>query len=187
MALLNFKTISRKNADKLAITLEQAKAHCFLVEDDHTQDAILTDFILTAQSILENDNAMPYCFSQGTYSATFSIEKDRVLLPKCPVISIDKIEEKTGNDFKEISLDEATLEQGDNYDFAVLKNYTRGQDRTLRITFTAGNDNVRLDLKQAVAQLVAHLYEYRGMTTTQQLYDNSVYKLIIGRLKRLSI
>lgn len=187
MALLNLKTISRKNADKLAITLEQAKAHCFLVEDDHTQDTILTDFILTAQSILENDNAMPYCFSQGTYSATFSIEKDRVLLPKSPVVSIVKIEQINGNTTEELSAENYTLEQGDNYDFVVLKDFVRGQDRQIKITFVAGDDNVRLDLKQAVAQLVAHLYEYRGMATTQQLHDNPVYKLIVGRLKRFSI
>ena len=185
MALLNIKTLS-KDESKLAITIEQAKAHCFIVEDDTTQDSILADFISTAQSILEGDSNMPYCFYQQEYLATFIADKERVLLPKSPVVSISKVEVENGIEWTTLDNSQYDFEQGDDFDFVVLKSYKRGNEQKIRITFTAGNDTIRKDVQIAVAQLVAHLYEYRGMTTTQQVYDNSIYKHIVGRLKRIS-
>jgi uncharacterized phiE125 gp8 family phage protein len=183
MALLNVKTISREDSE-LAITLSQAKAHCFIAEDDTTQDSILSNLILTAQSILENDVSVPYCFSPSQFVATYSFDRQRILLPKSPVVSIEKIEKRNGTEWQTIPSSEYELEQGDELDFVVIRNAYNQQN--IRITFTAGAETIRKDLQIAVAQLVAHLYEYRGISTAQETYNNPVYKLITSGMKRIS-
>lgn len=188
MGLINIQTLSKSEDTQLAISLENGKAHCFIDEDDNTQDAQITDLILTAQSIIENDPSVPYCFFLKEFSALYEQDRERLLLPKNPLFGVQKVEELTQfNVWAEVDKSNYVVEFGDDYSYVVLP-YTNGLNRKLKITFKAGNQNateIRRDCKQAVAYLLAHLYEYRGASTSLNIYDNPVYKAIISRLKRI--
>lgn len=187
MGLINVQTLSKSEDTKLAISLENGKAHCFIDEDDNTQDAQITDLILTAQSIIENDPSVPYCFFLKEFSAIYEQDRERLLLPKSPLFGVEKVEEFSANTWIEVDKQSYFIEFGDDYSYVVMP-YYNGVKKKLKITFKAGNSNaneIRRDCKQAVAYLLAHLYEYRGASTSLNIYDNPVYKAIISRLKRI--
>lgn len=186
MGLKNIRTLS-KGSNNLAITVKQGKAHCFIDEDDNTQDEFIAQLISTAQSIIENDPLVPYCFFSKKFEAIFEQEKSRILLPKSPVSAVEKVEEFDGKEWFDVDASTYTVELGDDFGYVILP-YCKGQKRKLKITFEAGNassDEIRQDIKQAVAYLLAHLYEYRGASTSLNIYDNPVYKAIISRLRRI--
>lgn len=188
MSLINLRTVSNPNASELAITLAEAKAHCYIVPEDYSQDEYLTNCIQTAQSVLENDKTLAVAIFSASYEATFYTDRARVLLPKSPAKSIQSIESWNGETWEAIA--NFTAEFGNDYDFVVLKDARRGFLRRLKIEFTAGAttaSEVRLDVKRAVACLTAQLFEFRSAINTQQVYDNQIYKRITDGLRRISI
>lgn len=189
MGLLNVKTLKKYSPLELSITLDDAKAQCLIVPEDTTQDVLLKNLILAAQSIIEGDATIPYCFFKSQFEAIFIQDKARILLPKSPVASVEKVEEFNDGAWVELPMDKCVVELGDNLSFVITDRYSREFSKKLKITFTAGNEtagDVPLNLKQAVAALVAYLYEYRGFSTNQTLKENTVYKAIVGGLRRTS-
>ena len=185
MGLVNIRTLTR--GEGLAITLDQAKAHCFIVPEDDTQDAYLTDTIKTAQSLIENDPLIPYVFFTSAFEAEYLTDARRVLLPKSPAVSLDKIEEYDGDKWGLVDNNEYFTEFGDSYDYAIFKTSHRGLFRRLRISFTAGHesaDEIRPDIKRAVASLVAYMFDNRAAMGNQQLYKSDIYAKVTGGLKR---
>lgn len=190
MGLLNIRTLDKLDSSKLSISLDEAKAQCFIAPEDTTQDDYLQTLILRAQDIVEGTPAVPYSFFKKQFEAILEQEKPRILIPKHPLVEVSKIEQRNGNDWDLIDADQYSVELGDELDFVVLKDYARGLKRVLKITFSAGydsEDDIPLRLKQALAALVSHLFEYRGTTTTQALNDVAVIKSIFNNIKRISI
>lgn len=188
MELSNVKTLKQYAAASLAITVEDAKAQCFIVPEDTTQDSYLERLILTAQNIIENDPTIPYVFFKTQFAALYSSDRPRMLLPKSPVLSLDSVAEFDGEKWNILDNSQYTLETGDRLDFAVLKTPPAARTQ-IKIEFTAGNETaetIPLGIKQTVAALVSHLYEYRGLTTTQTLANSPVYNAIVGSLRRTS-
>lgn len=188
MGLLNLKTLSK--SEGLAITLEQAKAHCFIVPEDDSQDEYLTDTILAAQSLIENDSAVPYVFFKNQVEAVFFTDLRRILLPKSPAKSVESVKEWTGEEWIDFDSSEYCTEFGDDFDFVILKSARRGLFRKLKITFTAGADSadeIRPDVKRAVASLVAYMFDNRAAMSSTQVYKSDIYSKVVGGLKRIRI
>ena len=190
MGLLNIRTLDSQDSSKLSISLEDAKAQCFIMPEDTTQDDYLNTLILRAQDIVEGTPAVPYSFFKKQFEAILEQEKPRILIPKHPLVEVSKIEQRNGDDWDLIEPERYSVELGDELDFVVLKDYSKGLRRVLKITFYAGYDSaddIPLRLKQAMAALVSHLFEYRGTTTSQTLNDVAVIKSIFNSIKRISI
>lgn len=188
MGLINFRTASRGNPQGLSITLEQAKAHCFIVPEDKTHDETLTRLILTAQDLLERDATIPYCFFKTQFEAVYTLDRGRLLLPKSPLKSVEKVE--TAMPMGEwAETDNYKVEFGDKFEYVELP-YSRGQneDMRARVLFTAGEeseDNIYISVKEAVANLVAEMFDNRGAATDKQMYESPIYRAITSNIRRI--
>lgn len=171
MGLSTIKNLSKNSG--LAVSLSEAKAQCYIVENDPTNDALLTSLIKSAQVIIEESPSVPFVFFKNTFEAIFDAKGSLIRLPKMPVKSVDSVELYNGTDWTETS--DYTAELGDTMAFVIMPSL-KGKDTTkVKIIFTAGEsdaENIRYDAKQLVLLNVANLFDNRNAIDTKALSEN---------------
>jgi len=187
MGLSSLKNITKKNG--LAITLSEAKAQCYVVESDNSQDAFITALIKAAQVIIEESPNVPFCFFENTFEAIYDSDSFRFLLPKFPLKSITKVEIYNGTEWQDT--EDYYEEIGDDIAFVYIPIFYRNETtRKVKITFVAGEldaTNIRFDAKQLVALNVANLFDNRNAIDTKTLSENPLgYSSILNNFKRIT-
>lgn len=186
MGLVNYRTIT-KLSDDLAITLSVAKAHCFVDEDDDSQDTYIGNLILTAQSMIEKNLLVPFSFFTKEFEAIYTtapLGLKKLLLPKEPFKELKSIKFFDGFNWRILDLTHCEIERGDAYTNLLIR---MPYALKIQVNFTAGKDSdsdIALELKQAVAMLTGALFEHRIAVNDKNLYENSIYKSITDNLKR---
>lgn len=168
------------------VSLDEAKRHCRIDDDDTSNDIYLLSLIKVARKYIEKiTNYVSVTSDWAAYADDFPGD-ERIYLLKCPVTSITKVEYFATDDATEYTeLSTTKYETAVKYNpplVRIKETPTIGDKiNAVKIFFSAGHANTVDDpvpdvLKQAILVLILSLYENRQ----EEVTGTSINKFTVG-------